>query len=86
MEWPRGLFCAAAFVCTFVVTAGLSLATSPRYTPYGDARVLEVQGPNLLKLRLLKNDRVVKVRLLGVGCRHTSAAELKSRLRGRDLI
>lgn len=67
MEWPRGLFCVAALVCTFVVTAGLALATSPRYTSYGDARVLEVQGPNLLKLRLLKKDRIVTVRLLGVG-------------------
>lgn len=42
-------------------------ATSPRYAFYDEAQVLEVVGPNLLKLKLVKKDKVVVVRLLGVG-------------------
>jgi len=44
-----------------------SWATSPRYTLYDEAQVLEVVGPNLLKLKLVNRNKVVTVRLLGVG-------------------
>ncbi|MDQ7784120.1 MAG: thermonuclease family protein [Desulfomonilaceae bacterium] len=46
---------------------GFSWAGSPRYTFYDEARLLEVLGPNLLKLKLVKRDKVVVVRLIGVG-------------------
>ena len=67
MKLRRGLFGMAALLCAFVLTDGVCSATSPRYESFGDARMVEVQGPNLLKLRLLKQDQVITVRLLGVG-------------------
>jgi endonuclease YncB( thermonuclease family) len=44
-----------------------SWGMSPRYMLYGRARLVAVEAPNLLKLRMLDRERVVTVRLLGVG-------------------
>ena len=44
-----------------------SWGMSPRYMLYGRASLVAVEAPNLLKLRMLDRERVVTVRLLGVG-------------------
>lgn len=54
-------------LCMFAVLAGASWSVSPRYALLDKARVMEVEGPNLLKIRLLGQDRPVMIRLLGVG-------------------
>ncbi len=59
--------CLWVLLIAFVSGPVCSWATSPRYAFYDEARVLEVLGPNLLKLKLVKRDKVVVVRLLGVG-------------------
>lgn len=67
MVWRGVLFCTSAIVLALAVMVASSWASSPRYRFYDEARVLEVQGPNLLKLKLLSRDQVVVIRLLGVG-------------------
>jgi endonuclease YncB( thermonuclease family) len=49
------------------VLAGSASAMSPRYTLLGRAQVVDVETPNLLKIRLQGQDRVITIRLLGVG-------------------
>jgi endonuclease YncB( thermonuclease family) len=44
-----------------------SWSMSPRYMLYGRASLVAVESPNLLKLKMLDRERVVTVRLLGVG-------------------
>ena len=56
-----------ALLCGFTVLAGASWSVSPRYALLDKARVIEVEGPNLLKIKLLGRDRPVMIRLLGVG-------------------
>lgn len=46
---------------------GLSQTTSPRYIFLGEAKARHVEGPNLVKLKLLADGSLVTVRLLGVG-------------------
>jgi endonuclease YncB( thermonuclease family) len=67
MVWRRVLVCTYALVFALAVAVASSWASSPRYRFYDEARVLEVQGPNLLKLKLLGKDQIVVIRLLGVG-------------------
>ncbi len=57
----------AVFLVCVSSTPGLPLIDSPRYAFFDRARVVHVVAPNLLKLKLLRDDRVVTVRLLGVG-------------------
>jgi endonuclease YncB( thermonuclease family) len=67
MSWFRGLFGAAVVV---VLSAGMleaCWALSTRYALYGRAKVVEVEAPNLLKVKMLDRDATVTIRLLGVG-------------------
>jgi hypothetical protein len=68
MVSPRQLPAVAVVVLVFFVGAleghcGLG----PRYTSHGRGHVLEVMAPNLLKVKLVNRDRILHVRLLGVG-------------------
>ena len=56
-----------AAVLVLAPTPGLSQSASPRYTFLDKAQVLYVEGPNLLRIKLLDRQRAVSVRLLGVG-------------------
>lgn len=47
-----------------------SWLTSPRYKLYGRAKLVRVEGPNILRLNMLGSGRTVTVRLLGVGSPH----------------
>ncbi len=44
--------------------------SSPRYRLYDRAKLVKVEGPNILRLNMLKHGRSVTVRLLGVGSPH----------------
>jgi endonuclease YncB( thermonuclease family) len=67
MSWFRGLFCAAAVVMLSVSVLEASWVFSTRYTLYGRAKVVDVEAPNLLKVKMLDRDATVTIRLLGVG-------------------
>lgn len=60
-------------VCTLVIGlyigefAEASWFTSPRYKLYDRAELVQVEGPNILRLAMHGHGRVVTVRLLGVG-------------------
>jgi endonuclease YncB( thermonuclease family) len=69
-----------ALLLAFVVEPASSWAASPRYTFYDKAQVLEVLGPNLLKLKLVNRGKVVIIRLLGVG-----SPRNRDRVRGLNL-
>ncbi len=56
-----------ALLLAVIVEPASSWAISPRYTFYDKAQLLEVLGPNLLKLKLVNRDKIVTIRLLGVG-------------------
>jgi endonuclease YncB( thermonuclease family) len=62
-----GWFAFALAVMPLFFATEPASAMSPRYALVGQARVVEVESPNLLKIRLQGQDRVVTVRLLGVG-------------------
>lgn len=44
--------------------------TSPRYSLYDRAKLVKVEGPNVLRLNMLRQGRNITVRLLGVGSPH----------------
>jgi endonuclease YncB( thermonuclease family) len=67
MSWCRGLFGVAVVVMLTVGMLGISWAFSTRYALYGRARVLDVEAPNLLKVKMVDRDATVTIRLLGVG-------------------
>jgi len=67
MSWFRGLFCTAIVVMVSVSVLEASWAFSTRYTLYGRAKVVDVEAPNLLKVKMLDRDATVTIRLLGVG-------------------
>jgi endonuclease YncB( thermonuclease family) len=52
-----------------VVTVGAecALALGPRYTSPGRAQVVEIVAPNLVKIKMMEQGRILTVRLLGVG-------------------
>jgi endonuclease YncB( thermonuclease family) len=63
----RGLLGIAAFV---VLMPGLVAAeglASPRYVLHNQGTVLDVEAPNLLRVRFSETGKIVTVRLLGVG-------------------
>ncbi len=67
MAKPGGV---AGFVVLFtivMVAAEYSSALGPRHTSPGRAEVVEVLAPNLMKIRMKEHDRILTVRLLGVG-------------------
>jgi endonuclease YncB( thermonuclease family) len=43
---------------------------SPRYRLYDRAKLVKVEGPNVLRLNMLQHGRSITVRLLGVGSPH----------------
>lgn len=67
MSWFKGLFGAAVVVTLWVGALGASWAFSTRYALYGRAKVVSVEAPNLLKVKMLDADATVTIRLLGVG-------------------
>jgi endonuclease YncB( thermonuclease family) len=67
MSWHCKVLSATVVLLLLSSITGLSQTTSPRYTFLGEAQVRRVEGPNLVKLRLLADGRLVTVRLLGVG-------------------
>lgn len=66
MSWSRGLFAAVVVVLSVGVLEGC-WAFSTRYALYGRAKVVDVEAPNLLKVKMLDRDATVTIRLLGVG-------------------
>jgi len=79
MPASKGLFVACVILLLVLSFLGSSWAMSPRYMLLGKARLVEVEAPNLLKLKMLDQDRVVTVRLLGVG-----SPRNRDRIRGLD--
>lgn len=79
MVGRRSSICLWGLLLAFVVEPVTSWAISPRYTFYDKAKVLEVLGPNLLKLELVNRNKVVTIRLLGVG-----SPRNRDRIRGLD--
>ncbi|MBI5569841.1 MAG: thermonuclease family protein [Desulfomonile tiedjei] len=67
MSKHGGLLCGAALM-VFLLVAGQSVwAMSPRYTLLGRALIVQVEAPNLLTVKMQGKDRLVNIRLLGVG-------------------
>lgn len=56
-----------AVLLLLVYSTGLSWGASPRYELYGHARLVAVETPNIVKLRMVGRDNLVTARLLGVG-------------------
>jgi len=57
----------AAILLLLGCTTGLSWGSSSRHELYGYARLVEVETPNIVKLRMVGRDNLVTARLLGVG-------------------
>jgi endonuclease YncB( thermonuclease family) len=70
MSVPRGMMDVVVAVGLCIALIGPSWAMSPRYSYLGRARLVEVESTNVLKLRMVEHNRVVTVRLLGVGSPH----------------
>ena len=64
---PRGLLGAVAILIFVAGAPEADCGLGPRHTSNGQGRVLEVVAPNLLKVKLANPDRVLHIRLLGVG-------------------
>ncbi len=56
-------------ILLILLTAGVeyAVALGPRYTSPGRAQVVEVVAPNLVKIKMMDQGRILIVRLLGVG-------------------
>ena len=67
MSCSRGLFGAAGVAVLALGLVGTSWAFSMRYAMYGRARVVRVESPNLLIVKMLDRGSIVPIRLLGVG-------------------
>jgi endonuclease YncB( thermonuclease family) len=68
MVSPRRLLSVAAVVLLFVVGAlDAQCGLGPRHRSYGRGHVLEVMAPNLLKVKLVDREKILHIRLLGVG-------------------
>ncbi len=91
MSWFKGLFGAAVVVTLWVGALGASWAFRTRYAWYGRAKVVSVEAPNLLKVKMLDADATVTIRLLGVGSpligigRSTLVLEVLLYIRKNDL-
>jgi len=59
-----------AVVVLLVCAIAQSWAESPRYELFGNARLVAVEAPNVVKLRMMGRDKLVAARLLGVGSPH----------------
>lgn len=69
-----GIFILLFMVFTCFQTAS---ALGPRHDLFGSGRVVDVEAPNLLKIKLQDRDKIVTVRLIGVG-----SPKNKERLKG----
>jgi endonuclease YncB( thermonuclease family) len=67
MSWSKGHLGMTVLALMVLGTCVPSWAFSPRYGLYGRGHVIGVEAPNLVKLKLSNRDRIVTVRLLGVG-------------------
>ncbi len=67
MVSPKGLFAAIFFLMLIVIVPHAHSGLGPRYISNGKGHVLEVVAPNLLKIKMVSSDRVLQIRLLGVG-------------------
>jgi endonuclease YncB( thermonuclease family) len=79
MPTSRGFFCSCVILLLALGFLSSSWSMSPRYMLMGRAHLVAVEAPNLLKLRMLDQDRVVTVRLLGVG-----SPRNRDRIKGLD--
>jgi hypothetical protein len=79
MPTSRGFFCSCVILLLALGFLSSSWGMSPRYMLMGRAHLVAVEAPNLLKLRMLDQDRVVTVRLLGVG-----SPRNRDRIKGLD--
>jgi endonuclease YncB( thermonuclease family) len=67
MSWFRGLLGVAVVVVLSAGMLGTCWALSTRYALYGHANVIDVEAPNLLKVKMLDRGATMTIRLLGVG-------------------
>ncbi len=67
MSWPRRHLSVMILALVVLGSDLPSWAFSPRYNLYGQAHVIGVEAPNLVKLKMRGHERIVIVRLLGVG-------------------
>jgi endonuclease YncB( thermonuclease family) len=67
MSKHGGLLCGAALMVFLLVVGQSVWAMSPRYTLLGRAQIVQVEAPNLLTVKMQGKDRLVNIRLLGVG-------------------
>jgi len=79
MIGPRGLLGATVLLIIVVGATDVLWALGPRYTSCGRGHVLEVQAPNVVRVRLAGQDRTLSVRLLGVG-----SPKNRDRIKGLD--
>jgi len=67
MRASGGLIGLAAVLLLLVWATGLSWGSSSRHELYGHGRLVDVEAPNIVKLRMVGRDNLVTARLLGVG-------------------
>ena len=77
MSCLKGHIGVLVFTLIWLGCSSMSWAFSPRYNLYGNARVIEVEAPNLVKLKMANHERTVTARLIGVG-----SPKNKDRVRG----
>lgn len=63
----RSVIALVILIFLFPAGAGWSWGSDQRHTFYGRARLVEVDSPNVVMLKMLDRDETVTVRLLGVG-------------------
>ncbi|MBI5248208.1 MAG: thermonuclease family protein [Desulfomonile tiedjei] len=79
MSWNKGHLGVMVLALALLGICAPSWAFSPRYSLYGHARVLGVEAPNLVKLKMTDRERVLTARLIGVG-----SPRNKDRMKGLD--
>lgn len=67
MSLSKGIFCTVFAVLLLLGVTNSAPAMGPRYALYDRGSVLEVQTPNILRIRMQGKNRIETVRLLGVG-------------------
>lgn len=67
MDRPRRWVVSTLVACLFPLLSAGAWGGDARHTLYGRGRLLQVDSPNVLVLRMADRDEIVTVRLLGVG-------------------
>jgi endonuclease YncB( thermonuclease family) len=67
MDGPQRFAVSVLVVCLVALCAAWAAAEDVRHASYGRARLLDVESPNVLVLRMADRNETVTVRLLGVG-------------------